>query len=404
MKYVVKDTSLSAIGEAIREKTGKTDLIPLFDMPGEIRSIEGGGISLSDNLVIPPGESLVPPYGECLYTINADGTVTIDAQNRDFIWMHSYDMYDEVTGSPTVFSFLPIKNGNKKYKLTVITDEDVEGTVIVRYSTSSYGQVDVCTFDIKDRSGAATFTTPEAYAWLEYIYLPCLPDKTVTYTFDLREVLEKEDNYEDGFEAGKKAEYDTFWDIYQEYGNRANYSLAFAGNGWTDITYKPKYDIKPTNATQMYYGAMIKEIGIDFSDCTNFSQCFAQSSVEVIDTVDMRKCTVASSNLYTFWATKLHTINKLIVDSTVPFNKNFLFNAGALVNLTIEGDIGQDGFDIHWSKLLSRDSIESIINALSSSEMGLTVTLSETAVNNAFTEGEWTELANTKNNWNIYLV
>lgn len=34
---------LSAIGDAIREKTGKTDLIPLDDMPAEIRSIKSGG-------------------------------------------------------------------------------------------------------------------------------------------------------------------------------------------------------------------------------------------------------------------------------------------------------------------------------------------------------------------------
>lgn len=34
---------LSAIGSAIREKTGKTEMLTLDAMPGEIRSIEGGG-------------------------------------------------------------------------------------------------------------------------------------------------------------------------------------------------------------------------------------------------------------------------------------------------------------------------------------------------------------------------
>ena len=34
---------LTAIGDAIREKTGKIDLIPLEQMPVEIANIKGGG-------------------------------------------------------------------------------------------------------------------------------------------------------------------------------------------------------------------------------------------------------------------------------------------------------------------------------------------------------------------------
>ena len=41
---------LTAIGNAIRQKTGKTDLIPLADMPNEILSISSGG-SVEDNPV-----------------------------------------------------------------------------------------------------------------------------------------------------------------------------------------------------------------------------------------------------------------------------------------------------------------------------------------------------------------
>ena len=39
---------LYAIGDAIRERTGKTDLIPLDDMPAEIKAIGGGGSSIND--------------------------------------------------------------------------------------------------------------------------------------------------------------------------------------------------------------------------------------------------------------------------------------------------------------------------------------------------------------------
>lgn len=45
MKYVVEDTSLVAIANAIRAKTGKTANLTLADMPTAIASIETGGSS-----------------------------------------------------------------------------------------------------------------------------------------------------------------------------------------------------------------------------------------------------------------------------------------------------------------------------------------------------------------------
>lgn len=42
-KYVIDEATLTGIGNAIREKTGKTDLIAPVDMPTEIAGIEGEG-------------------------------------------------------------------------------------------------------------------------------------------------------------------------------------------------------------------------------------------------------------------------------------------------------------------------------------------------------------------------
>ncbi|MBE6739702.1 MAG: hypothetical protein E7565_05230, partial [Ruminococcaceae bacterium] len=47
---------------------------------------------------------------------------------------------------------------------------------------------------------------------------------------------------EDVFEAGKSqgggdSYYDTFWDNYQQNGNRTNYENAFAGYGWNAETF-----------------------------------------------------------------------------------------------------------------------------------------------------------------------
>lgn len=43
MKYVIKDTTLTAIGDAVREKTGTADKIPVSDIPASILAIETGG-------------------------------------------------------------------------------------------------------------------------------------------------------------------------------------------------------------------------------------------------------------------------------------------------------------------------------------------------------------------------
>ena len=44
-KIFIEDSTLSAIGDSIRAKTGKTSMIPPLDMPTEIASIQTGGSS-----------------------------------------------------------------------------------------------------------------------------------------------------------------------------------------------------------------------------------------------------------------------------------------------------------------------------------------------------------------------
>ena len=173
------------------------------------------------------------------------------------------------------------------------------------------------------------------------------------------------------YEAGEQAEYDRFWDAYQNNGNRTNYSMAFAESGssndiaWkVETTYRPKYPLKPRIASQMYYCTRLpyealKEV--KFSDCTDFLQTFAYSPTEHLGVIDMSKATRTST---TFLDCKqLHTIDKIIVSQTTPYNNPF---AGVtnLQNLIIEGPIGKNGFNISASTLLTHDSLMSIINEL----------------------------------------
>ena len=94
----------------------------------------------------------------------------------------------------------------------------------------------------------------------------------------------------------------------------------------------------------------------------------------------------------------------------MPINCNKVYNfanvfnkCNALEELFLSGTLKRSGLDLKSSTKLSKESIESVINVLSSTASGQTVILSQTAVDNAFTAEEWEELVNTKMNWTITL-
>lgn len=57
---------------------------------------------------------------------------------------------------------------------------------------------------------------------------------------------------ENGYNEGKTAEQNAFWDTYQDNGNRTNYDHAFAGEGWTDELYDPKYPINAESYIRLF--------------------------------------------------------------------------------------------------------------------------------------------------------
>ena len=148
--------------------------------------------------------------------------------------------------------------------------------------------------------------------------------------------------FENGKRDGRREAYDAFWDAYQYRGGRRSYQYAFAGAGWTDETYNPKYDIVCSGGiTSMFYYAKITDtkVTIDLSGITTSNHAFST-------------------------LTDLVTIRKLIVSETTPYLSTTFQSLNALENMIIEGTIGQNGFNVSWSTKLSHDSLMSIINAL----------------------------------------
>lgn len=225
--------------------------------------------------------------------------------------------------------------------------------------------------------------------------------------------------YNEGVEQGKKSQYDEFWDEFQREGtlpSRLNYDFAFAGCAWSAEILKPKYDIFPISCANMFTANPSKidlvehfqKLGVQLYLVSEgnkygiFQKAYFTHIGVVGNTHENGNCSSWFDNcIY------LVTIDKVIIPKGTTFSNTFRY-CYELVNLIIEGTIDQNGFNVQWSTKLSKASITSIINALSSTTSGLTVTLSLKAVNDAFSGGstgeEWLNLIATKSNWNISLV
>lgn len=226
--------------------------------------------------------------------------------------------------------------------------------------------------------------------------------------------------YRSGYDEGKQAEYDAFWNAYQMNGTRYNYQYgAFGGVGWTDETFKPKYVIKPKYPFGMFTGCRITKIkDIDFSIAADLGQtmyqCVYLKEVGVINAPIATNALMCFSGDYA-----LHTIEKMVVGEQCTFDQTFI-NCSALKNIVFEGIIGNN-MDFRWSTLLTRASIESIVNHLSDDALSKTVTFSKAAVDEAFKGGQsatypdtttqvgsdtvdWFNLYLSKSHWTITLV
>ena len=163
--------------------------------------------------------------------------------------------------------------------------------------------------------------------------------------------------YEDGMRDGKQAEYDAFWNGYQDYGNRRTYPQAFYGFGWTSDTFNPKYDIIITG---------------------NKYNVFGYSNIEQIDVaVDITGATTGAQIFY--YCQKLHTISCLRIAATTPFSDPDFYMCSSLKNITIEGEIGSS-ISFANSPLLSYASIMSIINHLATVSTTQTLTIGATNI------------------------
>ena len=183
-----------------------------------------------------------------------------------------------------------------------------------------------------------------------------------------------EQGRKEGIDEGKQAEYDRFWDNYQDNGNREHYTYAFSGLGWKKEIFKPKYDIIPSICGSMFYRTNMKidmvdlletqRIVLDLSKSTNVSNLCNNAYFTrfvIVNTTSAPDLTaIFSSNIF------LEEVLGLVLkdDGSQKFSTSSFQGCSKLKQMPVSGTIGQNGFNVQWSTELTHDSLMSIINAL----------------------------------------
>lgn len=228
------------------------------------------------------------------------------------------------------------------------------------------------------------------------------------------------ENEQKVYDAGKKSQYDEFWDAFQDNGNRDDYGYAFRYKGWNDVNFNPKHKMYPTWASYMFANSEIidteLEKYVDFSNCADISGIFSWSKFKNLPILNFTKVSPTSSTNSSFAAMgNLESIEKIIInnDGSFPFHLGTFNSTAKIKEIRFEGVIGTS-FYIQHATALSKASFLNIFSVLSASTEGLSATFSKTAVNRAFktsngtnngaTSAEWEELVATKPNWTISLI
>jgi hypothetical protein len=230
-----------------------------------------------------------------------------------------------------------------------------------------------------------------------------------------------ENVYEAGVANGGKAECDVFWDAFQWNGTRTTYENAFKSNNWNNDSFKPKYDIVPVgdyDASNMFNESGITDIvyclerqgiSLDFSKASRMDNTFMRCQSRSLPQIDAGKLTRLNMTFYNM--ANLESISIINLSPSCTFTNTITY-CYKLTDVFITGTIGQTGLSFQ-SAPLTKASLTNIVNVLSTTTSGLTVTLPLAAVKKQFettpgandgnTSAEWLALAGTRSNWTITL-
>lgn len=240
-----------------------------------------------------------------------------------------------------------------------------------------------------------------------------------------------EDGLLSGEADGRQAQYDEFWDEFQQNGKRKDYRFAF-GCGWNSKTFKPKYPIIPKDvyafqntAHQMfsYIGQSenkyvdLFEYPLDLTKVTQATETFKNAFLEniYVDVTDIQTSKLFDGSDMDRGSHPFKNVT-IKCSANTTFSNSFWYANFDKLFFTEDSVIAQSGIDLKWATSLksSKESFVNIINTLSNTTTGLSITFNQNAVNTAFetSEGaadgsasdEWTNLVASRSNWTIALA
>lgn len=223
----------------------------------------------------------------------------------------------------------------------------------------------------------------------------------------------------DGVAEGKQTEYDRFWNEFQDYGTRTDYTYAF--RRWNAEHIRPKYKVQnlTMKAETLFQYSKVQKIeaayfdlsGIDKLTGTAYGMFNACLDLEEIDDLN-----IPATDYTGTWANcpKLKKIAVVRCIAGKAFSSAFS-KCESLEDVTFTGTMTTNGLDLSACVKLNKESIESVIGILATTSSSRSVTLSEAAVKKAFetspgkndgdTSTAWADLVATKpSKWTISLV
>lgn len=169
------------------------------------------------------------------------------------------------------------------------------------------------------------------------------------------------------YAKGRDDQWNENWDTLQQNGNKTYYYNAFYSSRWNDASFRPKYDIIPTNSLNIFHNSKITDlIGIlkrqnvvlDFSKSDRLEYMFQYSTIKAVGVIDTQSCDLSRNTMFgeNYY---LETIEKLIFREDGSQGENGtvnLWGASKLKNLSIEGVVGAN-ITFGFCSSLTRDCL-----------------------------------------------
>lgn len=165
-----------------------------------------------------------------------------------------------------------------------------------------------------------------------------------------------------GEAEGRQAQYDEFWDAYQNYGNGIDPSYAFSSSRWTDANYNPKYDLKftSTNLTNTFWNSKIT----DTKKPIHAEGCILNNTFRYAAIITIPLLIVDENTTNTGGFSAFTTLKNITITGTIANN----FNFSTCLNLT---NASVDSILTHLKDFVAEGSTETRVLTLHSTTLGM---------------------------------